>query len=75
MPEQRDVTALPLEAPYFVLQELRNLRKALNGAMTYVAPVGLSEHATATWREAKSWQDRLDSLIEEYEEWEQEVAP
>lgn len=40
----------------------------------YVGPIGVSTHANGIWREAKHWQDRLDLLITETEEWEAEVA-
>ena len=57
-----------LDAPRFALGELRELRKALAGASHYVGPVGISGHATETWRNAKHWLDRVDSLIAETEE-------
>lgn len=68
-----DNDAANQDAPRFGLQELRDLRSALNGAMLYVSPVGISDHASTTWREAKKWKERVDSLIEETEEWEVEV--
>jgi hypothetical protein len=60
--------------PRFSISELRELRKALNGALLYVGPVGFSEHASSTWREAKHWKDRIDSLIAEAEEYEIEMG-
>lgn len=70
-------TRLPLpdlEAPRFARMELKSLRKAFNDALMYVGPVGISEHATTTWREAKHWVDRVDALISETEEWMDENA-
>lgn len=60
--------------PHFGLDELRELRKALSGALMYVGPVAISEHATAAWRDAKHWLDRVDSLIAEFAEYD-ETAP
>lgn len=59
-----------LPAPGFTLAGYVALRNALKGALQYVAPVGLSEHATNAWRAGKNEADRLDALIDEYREWE-----
>ncbi len=66
-----DVELVPFR-PHFDLDELRSLQKAMVDLSRFVGGVGFSARASGAYREYRHWKDRLDSLIAEYAEYEEE---